>query len=213
MKHNKIFSSGFAPTGGWQKLLFHFRPKNTNSLIGAVARVLEEEGIDLVDSTKFLGAAVAASPGVLTHRAPSESEAADMAYGREIARQIAGLDLGQTVVVRDRACVAIEAMEGTDETIERAARITEGQPLVVVKVSKPVQDMRFDVPVIGLKTIGSDAPLKCYGTQESMPDELCYLNATISSAHVANEAKIAIEAFVLPGERLLMRRWKKESRE
>jgi DUF1009 family protein len=94
-----------------------------------------------------------AEPGVLTRRAPDEAEAADIAYGREIARQIAGLDLGQTVVVRDRACVAIEAMEGTDETIERAARITGGQRIVVVKVSKPAQDMRFDVPVVGLRTI------------------------------------------------------------
>ena len=90
---------------------------------------------------------------MLTRRAPDEAEAADIDYGRQIARQIAGLDLGQTVVVRDRACVAIEAMEGTDETIERAARIAGGQRLVVVKVSKPQQDMRFDVPVVGLKTI------------------------------------------------------------
>ena len=90
---------------------------------------------------------------MLTRRAPDEAEAADIEYGRQIARQIAGLDLGQTVVVRDRACVAIEAMEGTDETIERAARIAGGQRLVVVKVSKPQQDMRFDVPVVGMKTI------------------------------------------------------------
>jgi DUF1009 family protein len=90
---------------------------------------------------------------VLTRRAPDEREAADIAYGREIARQIAGLDLGQTVVIRDRACVAIEAMEGTDETIERAGRIAAGQPLVVVKVSKPRQDMRFDVPVVGVPTV------------------------------------------------------------
>ncbi len=91
--------------------------------------------------------------GVLTRRAPTEAEAADIAYGRRVAQQIAGLDLGQTVVVRDCACVAVEAMEGTDETIERAARIAGGQRLTVVKVSKPQQDMRFDVPVIGLKTI------------------------------------------------------------
>jgi DUF1009 family protein len=105
-----------------------------------------------VDSTNFLGPLLPA-PGVLTRRSPNESEVADIAYGREIARRIAGLDLGQTVVVADRACVAIEAMEGTDETIERAARITGGKRLAVVKVSKPEQDMRFDVPVVGLKTI------------------------------------------------------------
>jgi hypothetical protein len=151
VKHNKIFSS-IRPDWRLAKLLFSLPSKNTDSLIGAVARVLEDEGIELVDSTKFLGPLLPA-PGKLTSRAPTEDESADIEYGRQVARQIAGLDLGQTVVIRDRACVAIEAMEGTDETIERAARITGGQRLVVVKVSKPKQDMRFDVPVVGLKTI------------------------------------------------------------
>jgi DUF1009 family protein len=151
VKHNKIFSS-IKPDWKLAKLLFSLPSKNTDSLIGAVAKVLSDEGIELVNSTEFLGPLLAA-PGVLTRRAPDESEAADIAYGRQIAMQIAGLDLGQTVVVRDRACVAIEAMEGTDETIERAARIAGGQRLVVVKVSKPQQDMRFDVPVVGAKTI------------------------------------------------------------
>jgi UDP-2,3-diacylglucosamine hydrolase len=114
--------------------------------------VLRDEGIELVNSIEFLGPLLPAA-GVLTRRAPDAAEAADIEYGREVARKIAALDLGQTVVVRDRACVAIEAMEGTDETIERAARIAGGQRLVVVKVSKPQQDMRFDVPVIGPKTI------------------------------------------------------------
>ena len=151
VKHNKIFSS-IRPDWRLAKLLLTLPSKNTDSLIGAVARVLEEEGIELVDSTKFLGPLLPEA-GVLTRRAPDESEAADIDYGRDVAQQIAALDLGQTVVVRDRACVAIEAMEGTDETIERAARIAGGQRLVVVKVSKPAQDMRFDVPVVGLKTI------------------------------------------------------------
>src|SRR5271156_1762319 len=151
VKHNKIFS---AIRQDWRlaKLLLSLPSKNTDSLIGAVARVLQDEGIELVDSTKFLGALLPEA-GVLTRRAPDASESADIAYGHSVARQIAALDLGQMVVVRDLACVAIEAMEGTDETIERAARITGGQRLVVVKVSKPRQDMRFDVPVIGLKTI------------------------------------------------------------
>jgi DUF1009 family protein len=91
--------------------------------------------------------------GVLTRRAPNEREAADIAYGLGVARQISAMDIGQTVVISDRACVAVEAMEGTDETIARAARIAGGRPLVVVKVSKPGQDMRFDVPVVGLPTI------------------------------------------------------------
>lgn len=151
VKHNKIFSS-IRPDWKLAKLLLSLPVKNTDSLIGAVARVLHDEGIELVDSTKFLGPLLP-TEGVLTLREPSPAEAADIAYGRGVARQIAALDLGQTVVVRDGACVAIEAMEGTDETIERAARITGGKPLVVVKVSKPAQDMRFDVPVVGLRTI------------------------------------------------------------
>jgi UDP-2,3-diacylglucosamine hydrolase len=151
VKHNKIFSS-IRPDWRLAKLLLSLPAKNTDSLIGAIARVLHDEGIELIDSTKFLGPLLP-QEGILTRRAPDHTEAADIEYGRKIAQQIAGLDLGQTVVVRDRACVAIEAMEGTDETIERAARIAGGQRLVVVKVSKPRQDMRFDVPVVGPKTI------------------------------------------------------------
>src|ERR1700686_4976896 len=151
VKHNKIFSS-IGPDWKLAKLLFSLPRKNTDALIGAVARVLEEEGIRLVDSTLFLKPLVP-DPGVLTKRTPSGHEADDIACGLGLARQIASMDVGQTVVIADRACVAVEAMEGTDETIARAARITGGKPLVVVKVSKPGQDMRFDVPVIGLPTI------------------------------------------------------------
>jgi len=151
VKHNKIFSS-IRPDWKLAKLLFSLPRKNTDALIGAVARVLEEDGIRLVDSTIFLKPLLP-EPGVLTRRAPNEHEAEDIAYGLGIARQIAGLDIGQTVVIADRACVAVEAMEGTDETIARAARLAPGRPLVVVKVSKPLQDMRFDVPVVGLPTI------------------------------------------------------------
>jgi DUF1009 family protein len=151
VKHKQIFSS-IRPDWRLAKLLFSLPFKNTDSLIGAVAGVLNDEGIELVDSTAFLKPLVPQA-GVLTRRAPDAREAADIAYGRTIATAIAALDLGQTVVVRDRACVAIEAMEGTDETIERAARIVDSSPLVVVKVSKPRQDMRFDVPVIGLATV------------------------------------------------------------
>jgi len=151
VKHNKIFSA-IRPDWKLAKLLFSLPRKNTDALIGAVARVLEDEGIRLVDSTIFLKPLVP-EPGVLTRRAPNEHEAEDIAYGIGVARQIAGMDVGQTVVISDRACVAVEAMEGTDETIVRAARIAGGKPLVVVKVSKPGQDMRFDVPVVGLPTI------------------------------------------------------------
>jgi DUF1009 family protein len=151
VKHNKIFSS-IRPDWRLAKLLFSLPRKNTDALIGAVARVLEDEGIRLVDSTLFLKPLLPEA-GVLTRRAPNEREAEDIAYGRGLAQQIAGMDVGQTVVIADRACVAVEAMEGTDEVIARAARIAAGKSLVVVKVSKPGQDMRFDVPVVGLPTI------------------------------------------------------------
>jgi DUF1009 family protein len=151
VKHNKIFSS-IRPDWKLAKLLFSLPRKNTDALIGAVASVLEDEGIKLVDSTLFLKPLVPEA-GVLTKRAPDERERADIAYGLSVARNIAGMDIGQTVVISDCACVAVEAMEGTDEAVTRAARIAAGKPLVVVKVSKPGQDMRFDVPVVGLPTI------------------------------------------------------------
>lgn len=191
VKHNKIFSS-IRPDWKLAKLLFALPAKNTDSLIGAVAKVLEEEGIELVDSTRFLGPLLPA-PGVLTRRSPDESEAADIAYGRGVARQIAGLDLGQTVVVRDRACVAVEAMEGTDETIERAARIAGGQRLVVVKVSKPNQDMRFDVPVIGRQTI--DVMRRCNATVLAIDAGRTLLFDRDDLIRAADEAGIAIQAF------------------
>jgi len=153
VKHNKIFSA-IGPDWKLAKLLFALPRKYTDSLIGAVAKVFEEEGIQLVDSTLFLKPLLPEA-GVLTKRVPNEHEAADMEYGLGIARHIAAKDIGQTVVVADRACVAVEAMEGTDETIARAARFANGRRLVVVKVSKPRQDMRFDVPVVGLPTVES----------------------------------------------------------
>ncbi len=191
VKHNKIFSS-IRPDWRLAKLLLSLPSKNTDSLIGAVARVLEDEGIELVDSTEFLGPLLP-SAGVLTRRAPDAAEAADIEYGRQIARRIAGLDLGQTVVVRDRACVAIEAMEGTDETIERAARLAGGQRLVIVKVSKPRQDMRFDVPVIGLKTI--EAMRRANATALAIDAGRTLLFDREALVGAANEAGIAIQAF------------------
>ena len=191
VKHNKIFSA-IRPDWQLAKLLFSLPAKNTDSLIGAVARVLEGEGIELVNSTKFLGPLLAAE-GVLTRRAPDAAEAADIAYGREVAQKIAGLDLGQTVVVRDRACVAIEAMEGTDETIERAARITGGHQLVVVKVSKPAQDMRFDVPVVGLKTI--EVMRRSNATALAIDAGRTLLFDRDDLIRAADAAGIAIEAF------------------
>jgi DUF1009 family protein len=133
------------------KVLLKLPRRNTDSLIGAIASELESEGIELVDSTCFLQDSLPRT-GTLTRREPSKQEREDIAYGLEIAREIARLDLGQTIVIRGQACVAIEAMEGTDETIRRAGQLARGR-LTVVKVAKPNQDMRFDVPVVGVPTI------------------------------------------------------------
>lgn len=151
VKHKQIYSH-IAPDGMMAQLLSSLGAKNTDALIGAVARALETVGIEVVDSTLFVKPLLAPA-GRLTRRAPDAEETADLAYGRRIAREMARLDLGQTVVVSDGACVAVEAMEGTNATIERAASLAGGHRLVVVKVSKPDQDMRFDVPVVGLPTL------------------------------------------------------------
>jgi UDP-2,3-diacylglucosamine hydrolase len=160
VKHKQIFSS-IRPDWRLAKLLLSLGTRNTDSLLGAVAKVLADEGITLEDSTSFLQPLLARA-GVLTHRQPTEAEQKDMAYGRQVARHLAQFDIGQTVVVAEAACVAVEAMEGTDAAIERAGRIMaalEGESstlrrhLTVVKVGKPNQDMRFDVPVVGVKTM------------------------------------------------------------
>ena len=190
VKHNKIFSA-IRPDWKLAKLLFSLPRKNTDSLIGAVAKVLEEEGIQLVDSTMFLKPLLP-DPGVLTRRAPDEHEAVDIAYGLGVARHIAGMDIGQTVVVADRACVAVEAMEGTDETIARASRFAEGKPLVVVKVSKPKQDMRFDVPVVGLPTV--EAMKKAGATALAIDAARTLLFDREQLIELANAAGITIQA-------------------
>lgn len=150
VKHVQIFSRA-VPDARMLKMLLKLKRRNTDSLIGAVAAELASEGIELVDSTCFLQDKLAA-PGTLSIRRPDQREREDIEYGLEIAREIARLDLGQTIVVRARACVAIEAMEGTDATIQRAGNLTRGR-LTVVKIAKPNQDMRYDVPVVGLPTI------------------------------------------------------------
>jgi DUF1009 family protein len=181
VKHKQIFSS-IRPDWRLAKVLFSLGTRNTDSLIGAVAKVLEEEGIHLISSTSYLEPLLA-KPGVLTRRAPTEAEGKNIEYGRQVARQLAQYDIGQTVVIAESACVAVEAMEGTDATILRAGEIMKslarehgdspGNPvlsnptssnptssnpvlsrnLTVIKVAKHNQDMRFDVPVIGLKTV------------------------------------------------------------
>jgi len=166
VKHTQIFSS-IRPDWRLAKLLLNLRTRNTDMLLGAVAKVLADEGIELISSTHYLEPLLA-KPGVLTQRAPDENETKDIAYGRAVARAIAGYDLGQTVVIAAQACVAVEAMEGTDATIDRAGALMRRfesptasngstpllrSALTVVKVAKPNQDMRFDVPVIGVATV------------------------------------------------------------
>jgi len=160
VKHKQIFSA-IRPDWRMAKLLLSLTMRNTDSLLGAVAKVLAEEGIALENSTGLLEPLLA-KPGTLTRRAPTEQERKNIDYGRVVARQLAQHDIGQTVVIAETACVAVEAMEGTDATIERAGRImgslhgdasTLSRALTVVKIAKPNQDMRFDVPVIGVKTI------------------------------------------------------------
>jgi UDP-2,3-diacylglucosamine hydrolase len=152
VKHSQIFRLNALPDLRMVRLLARLPDKNTDSLIGAVADELAREGITLIDSTTFLEGFLAPE-GVLTRRAPTKEERADIDYGLGVAREIARLDLGQTIAVKDRAVVAIEAMEGTDAVIARAGEVTLGKAFVVVKVAKPDQDMRFDVPVIGIPTI------------------------------------------------------------
>ena len=162
VKHKQIFSS-IRPDWRLAKLLLSLTTRNTDSLLGAIAKVLADEGITLESSTALLEPLLA-KPGVLTKRGPAELEKKSIEYGRAVARGLAQYDIGQTVVIAESACVAVEAMEGTDATIERAgqimatlagegARATLDRSLTVVKVAKPKQDMRFDVPVVGVKTI------------------------------------------------------------
>jgi hypothetical protein len=178
VKHKQIFSR-IQPDWRLAKLLLNLRTRSTDALLGAVAKVLSDEGIELMSSTTFLEPLLA-DEGVLTERAPDEEECRNIEYGLGVARALAGFDIGQTVVVAAQACVAVEAMEGTDATIERAGMLMEsvhpsdpGSPsqlslgtpvleggastlerrLTVVKVAKPEQDMRFDVPVIGQPTV------------------------------------------------------------
>ena len=160
VKHKQIFSA-IRPDWRLAKLLLSLTTRNTDSLLGAVAKVLADEGITLENSTWLLEPLLI-KPGVLTRRAPTEQERKNMDYGRSVARQLAQHDIGQTVVIAESACVTVEAMEGTDATIERAGQVmgslhgdasTLSRALTVVKIAKPNQDMRFDVPVVGLKTI------------------------------------------------------------
>jgi len=151
VKHAQIFSA-IRPDWRLVKLLASLRSKNTDALIGGVAKVLEDEGIRLADSTALLKPLVAGS-GPLARRRPTSDEEADIAYGRRVAGALAGFDIGQSVAICDRACVAVEAMEGTDAMLRRAAGLVNGKPLRLVKVSRRRKHLLFDVPVAGPGTV------------------------------------------------------------
>jgi DUF1009 family protein len=199
VKHKQIFSS-IRPDWRLAKLLLSLGTRNTDSLLGAVAKVLADEGITLENSTSLLEPLLA-KPGVLTKRAPSEQEKKNIAYGRIVARNLAEYDIGQSVVIAETACVAVEAMEGTDETIERAGKImaslesdpsTLSRALTVVKIAKPNQDMRFDVPVIGVRTI--EAMQKAGASCLAVDAGKCLLLDGDAIVTAADAAEIAIVA-------------------
>ena len=199
VKHKQIFSS-IRPDWRLAKLLLSLGTRNTDSLLGAIAKVLAEEGITLESSTSLLEPLLAKA-GVLTERTPSEQEVKDIAYGRALARHLAQYDIGQTVVVAEAACVAVEAMEGTDAAIERAGQImaslssapsTLSRALTVVKIAKPNQDMRFDVPVIGVKTI--ERMKKAGASCIALDAEKCLLLDGDAIPRAADAAGIAIVA-------------------
>ncbi|MFZ1131971.1 MAG: UDP-2,3-diacylglucosamine diphosphatase LpxI [Terriglobales bacterium] len=199
VKHKQIFSA-IRPDWRLAKLLLSLGTRNTDSLLGAVAKVLADEGILLENSTALLQPLLAKT-GVLTKRPPSEQERRNIGYGREVARRLAEYDIGQTVVIAESACVALEAMEGTDATIERAgllmksleadgAASTLSRSLTVVKTSKPNQDMRFDVPVVGVKTIAAmtAAGASCLAVDAGR----CLLLDGEAITRAADEAGIAV---------------------
>jgi DUF1009 family protein len=199
VKHKQIFSS-IKPDWKLAKLLMSLATRNTDSLIGAVAKVLEEEGIHLMKSTELLEPLLA-KKGVLTRRKPTDQEQTNITYGRAVAHHVARFDIGQTVVIAEAACVAIEAMEGTDQAILRAGEIMKSlhgeaslfsRALTVVKVAKPNQDMRFDVPVVGVHTIET---MKAAGAScLALDSERCLVLDGDEVFRMADEVGISIVA-------------------
>ncbi len=205
VKHKQIFSA-IKPDWRLAKLLLSLGTRNTDSLLGAVAKVLADEGIMLENSTALLEPLLAKT-GVLSKRAPTAQERKNIEYGRAVALRLAEYDIGQTVVIAEAACVAVEAMEGTDATIERAGQLmrsleresdleskgevsTLSRALTVVKVAKPTQDMRFDVPVVGLKTVETMA--RAGATCLAVDAGRCLLLDGESMTRAADEARIAV---------------------
>ncbi len=190
VKHARIFSS-IVPDWRLVKLLASLETKNTEGLIGAVARVLKDEGIELVDSTLLLKDLLAPE-GVLTKRKPTEEELRDIEYGRKIASKLSGLDIGQSVAIAERACVAVEAMEGTDAMLRRAASLVEGKPLRLVKGSRRRQHLLFDVPVTGPGTI--EVMIETGTTALAMDAGRTLLIDSAELTEIANRANVCILA-------------------
>lgn len=196
VKHASIFSS-LRPDWRLAKLLLSLPEKNTDALIGGVRNILRGEGIELVDSTRLLKPLLADS-GVMTARKPTEEEEKDIAYGRKIAAALSGLDLGQSVAVSEKACVALEAMEGTDAMLRRAANLVNGRRLTLVKGSRRRGHLLFDVPVVGLETVetmretGATA-LAVDAGRTLMLDRREMINA-------ANEYGISVAGYATEGE-------------
>lgn len=188
VKHTKIFSA-IRPDWRLIKLLAALDSKNTDALIGGVARVLKDEGIELVDSTLLLKELLAPA-GVLTKRKPSSDELKELDYGRRIANSLAAFDIGQSVVISERACVALEAMEGTDAILRRAAELTGGAPLRLVKSSRRRQHLLFDVPVLGLDSV--DVMMQTHTTAASFDAGRTLLLDRDQLIARANECGIAL---------------------
>jgi hypothetical protein len=203
VKHKQIFSA-IKPDWKLAKLLLNLTTRNTDSLIGAVAKVLADEGIQLLNSASLLEPMLAPA-GVLTQRAPSDAEQTNITYGRAVAHHVARFDIGQTVVIAEAACVAIEAMEGTDQAILRAGALmstlhgeasTLSRALTVVKVAKPNQDMRFDVPVVGIHTI--ETMLRAGASCLALDANKCLMLDREKVIAAADEAGIAVVADEAP---------------
>lgn len=189
VKHVQIFS-GALPDVRMLKMLWNLPQRNTDALIGGIAAELAKDNIELIDSTYFIQDNLA-NAGILSKRKPDESERGNIEYGLNVANEIARLDLGQTIVVRAKACVAVEAMEGTDAVIKRAGELAKGK-LTVVKVAKPNQDMRFDVPVVGVPTI--ETMIKAGATCLCLTADKTLIFDKEEMLALANRHKIAVVA-------------------
>jgi DUF1009 family protein len=191
VKHVSLFS-GITPDWRLLKLLTSLKERNTAALIGGVQKVLREEGIELVDSTLLLKSLLAPE-GVLTTRKPTKAEEADIRYGRRVASVLASVDIGQSVAISEKACVAVEAMEGTDAMLRRAAGLTNGKPLRLVKASRGRAHLLFDVPVVGITTI--DTMIETRTTALALDAGRTLLLDKDEMLKRANEAKIAIVGY------------------